>query len=352
MPKYRLRNYIGGSSSPGGYQPVSVSKRFLNVTTTLSTEDVEGQRLPFLAAFVRPLNTTQYNEEVDRFSNQAVSLSGASGSRSLSLSLSSGISYGHLENGRSAYVTPSFPSQAGGSITATNVRVSGLTVSCTLQWSGINPIYGNGSVNFGATYDWLYSVTTDTVPTNSVAYDIVTSNYSDHFYNIDLDGQTITQGNYRYTYSVVHTQNAGGTSGVGGSCRCTYYGDTGDLPFTQTPPSCVALCQRQAYTYSGIYNTSHVPDPTTNVSSGRFEGGITQVDVEYIGNYQIRYTAYSSYGGGGISGGSFYIFYGYETWRPGYTNYYWKIKVNGTAVTSRYLKINGTVYDCYNGSNI
>ena len=51
-----------------------------------------------------------------------------------------------------------------------------------------------------------------------------------------------------------------------------------------------------------------------------------------------------------FSCGECQIWYKFETWSPGYTNYYWKIKVNGKAVTGRYIKINGKTYDCYDGN--
>ena len=312
MAKYRLRDYIGGSSSPGGWTTATSSKRFLNVSTSYSTQSVAGQTLDFSALFVRygSMDISDHDEEVDRFANQAVSLSGTSGSMSLSLRLSSDISHGHLENGRNAYVTPQFVPQIGGSITATNVSVSGMTVTCTLQWSGINPTYGNGHVSYGATYDWKYTVVTDSGTSTNTAWDSQGAYYNDHYYSIDLDGQTISDSNstgvMNLAYEAVQERNAGGTSGISALVSGTFYGDYGASPFTIGPPSCNVLCQREAYSYSGIYDTSNVPDPTSSVSTGRYEGGIVHVDAEYIGNNQIQYTAYSAYNGSGISGGSFY----------------------------------------------
>lgn len=357
MAKYRLRDYIGGSSSPGGWTTATASKRFLNVSTSYSTQSVAGQTLDFSALFIRngTMDISDHDEEVDRFANQAVSLSGTSGSMSLSLRLSSDISYGHLENGRNAYVTPSFVPQIGGSITATNVSVSGMTVTCTLQWSGINPTYGNGHVTYGATYDWKYTIVTDSCASTNTAWDSQGAYYNDHYYSIDLDGQTISDSNSSGTLYLTYKKGVSGPDlagryGIFATVEATFYGDYGATPSTLFPPSCNALCQREAYSYSGIYNTSNVPDPTSSVSTGNYAGGIVHVDAEYIGNNQIQYTAYSAYNGSGISGGSFYIWYKFETWSPGYTNYYWKIKVNGKTVTGRYIKINGKTYDCYDGN--
>lgn len=361
MAKYRLRDYIGGSSSPGGWTTATSSKRFLNVSTSYSTQSVAGLTLNFPALFIRGrMRTTQYDTEEVRSATFAMSLSGTSGSRDVTIEFPATENYGSVDNPRNGQIVFNFPSQMGGSVSASNYRYAVvyrsrlITMTVTVTWSGINTTYGNGSLSADVTYDWKYSVTTDSVSSTNTAWDSAGSYYNDHYYSIDLDGQTISDSNstgvMNLAYEAVQERNAGGTSGISALVTGTFYGDYGASPFTIGPPSCNALCQREAYSYSGIYDTSNVPDPTSSVSTGNYEGGIVHVDAEYIGNNQIQYTAYSAYNGSGISGGSFYIFYNYETWSPGYTNYYWKIKVNGKTVTGRYIKINGKTYDCYDGN--
>ena len=361
MAKYRLRDYIGGSSSPGGWTTATSSRRFLNVSTSYSTQSVAGLTLNFPALFIRGrMRTTQYDTEEVRSATFAMSLSGTSGSRDVTIEFPATENYGSVDNPRNGQIVFNFPSQMGGSVSASNYRYAVvyrsrlITMTVTVTWSGINTTYGNGSLSADVTYDWKYSVTTDSVSSTNTAWDSAGSYYNDHYYSIDLDGQTISDSNstgvMNLAYEAVQERNAGGTSGISALVSGTFYGDYGASPSTIGPPSCNALCQREAYTYSGIYETSEVPDPISSVSTGRYEGGIVHVDAEYIGNNQIRYTAYSAYNGSGISGGSFYIWYKFETWSPGYTNYYWKIKVNGKAVTGRYIKINGKTYDCYDGN--
>lgn len=361
MAKYRLRDYIGGSSSPGGWTTATSSRRFLNVSTSYSTQSVAGQTLNFPVLFVRGrMKTTQYDTEDVRSAMKPLSLSGTSGSRDVTIEFPATENYGSVDNPRNGQIVFNFPSQMGGSVSASNYRYAVvyrsrlITMTVTVTWSGINTTYGNGSLSADVTYDWKYSVTTDSVSSTNTAWDSAGSYYNDHYYSIDLDGQTISDSNstgvMNLAYEAVQERNAGGTSGISALVSGTFYGDYGASPSTIGPPSCNALCQREAYSYSGIYDTSNVPDPTSSVSTGNYEGGIVHVDAEYIGNNQIQYTAYSAYNGSGISGGSFYIWYKFETWSPGYTNYYWKIKVNGKAVTGRYIKINGKTYDCYDGN--
>lgn len=361
MAKYRLRDYIGGSSSPGGWTTATSSKRFLNVSTSYSTQSVAGQTLNFPVLFVRGrMKTTQHDTEDVRSATLALSLSGTSGSRDVTVEFPATEKYGNVDNPRNGEIVFNFPSQMGGSVSASNYRYAVvyssrlIMMTVTVTWSGINTTYGNGSLSADVTYDWKYSVTTDSVSSTNTAWDSAGSYYNDHYYSIDLDGQTISDSNstgvMNLVYEAVQERNAGGTSGISALVTGTFYGDYGASPSTIGPPSCNALCQREAYSYSGIYDTSNVPDPTSSVSTGNYGGGIVHVDAEYIGNNQIQYTAYSAYNGSGISGGSFYIWYKFETWSPGYTNYYWKIKVNGKTVSGRYIKINGKTYDCYDGN--
>lgn len=306
------------------------------------------------------MKTTQHDTEDVRSATLALSLSGTSGSRDVTVEFPATEKYGSVDNPRNGEIVFNFPSQMGGSVSASNYRYAVfyssrlITMTVTVTWSGINTVYGNGSLSADVTYDWKYSVTTDSVSSTNTAWDSAGSYYNDHYYSIDLDGQTISDSNstgvMNLVYEAVQERNAGGTSGISALVTGTFYGDYGATPSTLFPPSCNALCQREAYSYSGIYDTSNVPDPTSSVSTGNYAGGIVHVDAEYIGNNQIQYTAYSAYNGSGISGGSFYIWYKFETWSPGYTDYYWKIKVNGKTVTGRYIKINGKTYDCYDGN--
>ena len=361
MAKYRLRDYIGGSASPGGWTTATASKRFLNVSTSYSTQSVAGQTLNFPALFIRGrMKTTQHDTEDVRSATKPLSLSGTSGSMDVTIEFPATERYGSVDNPRNGKIVFNFPSQMGGSVSESNYRYAVvyssrlITMTVTVTWSGINTIYGNGSLSADVTCDWKYSITTDSVLSTNTAWDSQGAYYNDHYYSIDLDGQTISDSNstgvMNLTYEAVQELNAGGTKGISASVEGTFYGDYGASPSTIGPPSCNALCQREAYTYSGIYETSEVPDPISSVSTGNYEGGIVHVDAEYIGNNQIQYTAYSAYNGSGVSGGSFYIWYKFETWSPGYTNYYWKIKVNGKTVSGRYIKINGKTYDCYDGN--
>lgn len=361
MAKYRLRDYIGGSASPGGWTTATASKRFLNVSTSYSTQSVAGQTLNFPALFIRGrMKTTQHDTEDVRSATKPLSLSGTSGSMDVTIEFPATERYGSVDNPRNGKIVFNFPSQMGGSVSESNYRYAVvyssrlITMTVTVTWSGINTIYGNGSLSADVTCDWKYSITTDSVLSTNTAWDSQGAYYNDHYYSIDLDGQTISDSNstgvMNLTYEAVQELNAGGTKGISASVEGAFYGDYGASPSTIGPPSCNALCQREAYTYSGIYETSEVPDPISSVSTGNYEGGIVHVDAEYIGNNQIQYTAYSAYNGSGVSGGSFYIWYKFETWSPGYTNYYWKIKVNGKTVSGRYIKINGKTYDCYDGN--